>query len=114
MNTSVLIFMKAHTMLYGWTGLRYKQKSQPQGESVLMKCEATTNPTMFWDKDLVDFPQCKRGATVKIDDVPMCLQHAGIVAVQKLIHSGQAEVLRKHAVRSSCNLDRWRSHVEIK
>lgn len=57
------------------------------------KCEATTNPCFWWDEDRISFPVCSRAASVEIDGVKMCLQHAGTMAVLKLIAIGDAKKL---------------------
>jgi hypothetical protein len=54
------------------------------------KCEATTDPTLWWRPDSIDFKPCKRNASVRIDGINLCLQHAGGIAVQKLLNSGDA------------------------
>lgn len=43
---------------------------------------------------MIDFPQCSRSATVEIDGIHMCLQHAGTIAVQKLVSLGMAKIVK--------------------
>ena len=60
----------------------------------MSQCEATTNPCYWWDSERIEFPRCSKGATVEIDGVKMCLQHAGTMAVLKLIGMGKAKKIK--------------------
>lgn len=53
------------------------------------KCESTVVLMIAGEY----FHQCSRNASVQIDGIYLCLQHAGTVAIQKLIASGAAKKL---------------------
>lgn len=75
-----------------------------------MRCEATTDPTLWWRRSQIDFPQCSRQASVLIDGLHLCLQHAGSIAVQKLIHRG--EVINLKQTGPLCDAgQRWVRHM---
>lgn len=79
-----------------------------------IRCEATTNPCHWWDDDKIEFPQCRNSASVNIDGVNMCMQHAGTIAIIKLINEGKAEKLETANPNGPlCSLhgDRWEKHV---
>ena len=61
------------------------------------KCEATTNPICFvytLNENEDRFPRCRKGQTVEIDGLKLCRQHAGQIALMKLIGRGEVTVLR--------------------
>jgi len=79
------------------------------------KCEATTYPIYWWSKQDIDFKPCSRNASVRIDGINLCMQHAGTIAVLKLIHHNMAEKLSTaNQYGPLCplkNEDRWRKRI---
>lgn len=75
-------------------------------------CEATCKPWKIYKKGVgwTDiFQECSHAASVRIDDVNLCLKHAGTLAVRKLINEGMAERIKKetHASYNNlCSMDR--------
>ena len=78
------------------------------------RCEATTKPAHWWDPNKVDYPQCKHNASVEIDGIKLCLQHAGTIAVVKLIHLGMAKKIAVYANSPLCEIDQsdWRQRIK--
>ena len=73
-----------------------------------MKCEATTNPSYWWIPNKIDFPQCSKGASVNIDGINLCRQHAGQIALQKLVNSGEVKQIKGY----TCNyMDRFSDRI---
>ena len=77
------------------------------------KCESTTKPSQWWDKENIEFPDCIRGATVEIDGVKMCMQHAGQIAIQILINESRCKYIDTAARDRVCKLDeKWAGYVK--
>lgn len=76
-----------------------------------MKCEASTQPTFYWDPKKIDFPGCSRQAAIRIDGISLCVQHASGIALQKAIHAGNAEVIRKTPSLCHTVNDRFANHI---
>lgn len=79
-----------------------------------IQCEATTKPAYWWNDNLIEYPQCKHNASVEIDGIKLCLQHAGTIAVIKLLHLGLAKKLPNIPQTSPlCEIDNptWRQRL---
>ena len=79
-----------------------------------MKCCATTHPCFWWDDRYIDFPRCRNNASVEIDGLPFCLQHAGKLAVLKLIAKGEAKKLKDTPALCSLDKDKWARRINRK
>lgn len=80
----------------------------------MSRCEATTDPCYWWDDRKITFPRCRRSASVEIDGVKMCVQHAGTFSILKLIHMGEATKLESAAKNGPlCSLhgDKWAKRI---
>ena len=78
-------------------------------------CEATMQPKKWWNPDEIEFPQCSKRASVQIDGINLCLQHAGLIAVQKLINKGEIVYLKDAPKNNSlcpAHRDRWAGKVK--
>lgn len=79
----------------------------------MSRCQATTQPCYWWSSEKIEFRQCTKGATVEIDGVKMCLQHAGTLAVLKLIAQGNAKKLKDTGPLCDINQDkRWTKKIK--
>lgn len=94
------------TQTTGWLSSHVTERlALPNPKAKTMKCEATTKPCYWWDKSKIDFKQCSKNATVEIDGVKMCLQHAGTIAVIKLIHMGMCKKITDYPYSPLCELN---------
>lgn len=65
-----------------------------------MKCEATIDP-IHW-KYTDEYRQCSHTASILIDEVHLCGQHGGQIALLKLINNGKALRLTKNLTIVKC------------
>ena len=78
-----------------------------------MRCEATTKPKFAWLKGEIEWPQCKNNASVVIDDIHLCLQHAGTMAVQKLIAMVHCKFVKGNKTTVLCEInDKHTEHLK--
>lgn len=74
-------------------------------------CESTIEPILWWNVDKIDFPDCKRHASVNIDGINLCLQHAGAIAIQILLNDGRCKKISENP-RLCPISDRWVDKVK--